>query len=369
MKQDITQYMKIKIIILTITLLLLSSILSACAGAAGAANSWPGLTADQETAYLAYQNHVYAIQVENGVEKWRYPNEAERNVTFFADPALSQDGQLIAGGYDNVLYSLNSENGNKNWEFTQAQNRYIGGALVTEDGIFAPNINNEMFALTTEGGLRWTLETGDPNWAQPSTDSQCECIYLPSMDHSLYSVNPENGELYWNTGELGGALVGTPAISEDNRTLYVGTFGSEMIAINAENGNVIWRAPTDGWVWSGPALADGRLYFGDLNGNFYALDAANGSSEWEIPAENLDGPISSTPLILGDSIYFGTENGTFFAVNLEGTPIWNQTIEGQLFTSPVAAGELILVASTNMENLLTAFTTDSAKRWTFAPQE
>ena len=361
--------MKIKIIILTITLLLLSSILSACAGAASAANSWPGLITDEDTAYLAFQSHVYAIQVENGVERWRYPSEAERNVTFFADPELSEDGQLIVGGYDNVLYSLNPENGNKNWEFAQAQNRYIGGALATDDGVFAPNTNNRMFALTPEGGLRWTLETGDPNWAQPSTDSQCECIYLASMDHTLYSINPENGDVYWNTGELGGALVGAPAISEDNRTLYVGTFGNEMIAINAENGNVIWRAPTNGWVWAGPALSEDRIYFGDLNGYFYALDAANGTTLWEIPAEDLDGPISGTPLVLEDSIYFGTEDGTFYAVNTEGTPIWNQTIDGKLFTSPTAAGDLILVASTNTDNLLSAFTADGAKRWTFAPQE
>jgi outer membrane protein assembly factor BamB len=364
--------MKFKIIFLSISLLLLSSILSACAGAASAANSWPGLITDGETAYLAFQNHVYAIQVENGVEKWRFPGEADRNMTFFADPELDPNGQLIIGSYDNVLYSVNSENGNKNWEFAQAQNRYIGGALATDDGIFAPNTNNRMFALTLEGGLRWILETSNPNWAKPATDNQCECIYLASMDHSLYSINPENGQVNWNSGELGGALVGTPAISEDGKTIYVGTFGNEMIAISAETGNVIWRAPTakdNGWVWSGPALSEDRLYFGDLNGNFYALDATNGTPVWELPAENLDGPISGTPLVLEDSIYFGTEDGTFYAVNKEGTPIWSQTIDGKLFTSPTAAGDLILVASTNAENLLNAFTSDGAKRWTFAPAE
>lgn len=361
--------MKLKIIFLTITLLLLSSILSACAGAASAANSWPGLTTDGETAYLAFQNHVYAIQVENGVEKWRYPGETERSITFFADPELTEDGQLIVGSYDNVLYSLNSENGNKNWEFTQAQNRYIGGALATIDGIFAPNADNIMFTLTSEGGVRWKLETGNANWAKPATDSQCECIYLASMDHSLYSINPANGDLYWNTGELGGALVGTPTISEDGRTIYVGTFGNEIIALNAKNGNVLWRAPTKGWVWSGPALHEDRLYFGDLNGYFYALDATNGTTVWEIASENLDGPISDTPLVLEGSIYFGTEDGTFYAVNTEGTPIWSQTIDGKLYTSPAAAGELILVASANTENLLSAFTSDGAKKWTFAPAE
>jgi len=137
--------------------------------------------------------------------------------------------------------------------------------------------------------------------------------------------------------------------------------------LDAQNGDIVWRSPTEGWVWSGPALYEGRLYFGDLTGHFYALDADSGSKVWEIPPENLDGPISGTPLIVDDNIYFGTETGTFYAVNTEGTPIWSQTIEGSLYSSPVAAGDLILVASTNMENLLSAYTSDGAKRWTFAP--
>jgi outer membrane protein assembly factor BamB len=358
--------MKSKIIFITLSLLIVSSILSGCAGSAGVANSWPGLTADQETIYLAYQNHIYAIQIENGVEKWRYPNEAERNVTFYADPELSEDGQLIVGSYENILYSLNPENGGKNWEFTQAQNRYVGGSLATPDGIYAPNVDNKMFALTLTGSQRWVLETGDANWAKPATNSQCDCIYLASMDHTLYSINPESGQVNWNSGELGGALVGAPTFGE-NGHLYVGTFGNELLALDAQNGDIIWRAATDGWVWSGPAISDGRLYFGDLTGHFYALDAATGSKVWDIAPENLDGPISGTPLVLNDSIYFGTETGTIYAINTEGTPIWSQTIEGSLYSSPVVAGDLILLASTNMENLLSAFTSDGAKRWTFAP--
>ena len=31
--------------------------------------------------------------------------------------------------------------------------------------------------------------------AKPATDGQCECIYLASMDHTLYSLNPETGEV------------------------------------------------------------------------------------------------------------------------------------------------------------------------------
>src|SRR5574341_2699026 len=76
--------MKSKHFFILFTLLFLSLSLSACAGgAATAASSWPGLTVDGETAYLAYNQHVYAINVADGKEKWRFPPEASNKRTTF----------------------------------------------------------------------------------------------------------------------------------------------------------------------------------------------------------------------------------------------------------------------------------------------
>lgn len=80
--------------------------LSACAGAANTATSWPGLTVDDQFAYVAYNTQVYAVDLSNGKEVWRFPDEPDNSVTFFADPELTDDGQLIVGGYDFNLYSL-----------------------------------------------------------------------------------------------------------------------------------------------------------------------------------------------------------------------------------------------------------------------
>ena len=37
--------------------------LSACAGAANTATSWPGLTVDDQYAYVAYNTRVYAVAI------------------------------------------------------------------------------------------------------------------------------------------------------------------------------------------------------------------------------------------------------------------------------------------------------------------
>jgi len=347
-------------------LILLSILLSACTGgAATTASSWPGLAADQDTAYVAYNQHVHAISLANGSEKWRFPAESNNQTTFYASPVLSPDGQLLVGGYNNILYSLNPQNGTENWSFKNAKNRYIGSPLVAGDTILAPNADANLYAVDMKGNLRWSFKTEDAQWATPVADPDCDCVYLSSMDHSLYSISIQTGLQKWKTDDLGGSLVGKPAYGTDN-TLYVGTFAKELLAIDAANGQIIWRTPTTGWVWGGPILSEGKLYFGDLSGAFYSLDASDGEVVWKIQP---DGPISESPLLAEESIYFSSQAGTLYAVDLSGNIRWSKPTGGKLNTTPVSSGELILAAPTGIDELLFAFSLNGDQKWAYIPQK
>jgi eukaryotic-like serine/threonine-protein kinase len=356
--------MKPKNLLIAFSLLILAASLSSCAGGTALASSWPGVTVDENTAYVAYHTHVYAVDLSTGTERWRYPGEPNNQITFYAAPALTPNGQVIVGSYDSNLYSLNRENGQLNWSFTEAANRYIGGPLATESGIFAPDTDLSIYALDFQGNLLWSFAARGETWAPPATDDGS--IYVSSMDHTLYALNAETGSQLWRTEPLGGAIVGAPALSEEG-ILYVGTFGSEIIALNQQDGRVIWQQPTDGWVWAGPTLADNRLYFGDLSGNFYAF-TKEGIKEWQLTPEQLDGPIPESPLVSEGRIYVTTENGTLYSIDTNGTIVWSQTVGGRLYASPVEAGELILVAPIDTDALLVAYTRDGARRWAFNPE-
>ncbi len=385
--------MKSKHFFILFTLLFLSLSLSACAGgAATAASSWPGLTVDGETAYLAYNQHVYAINVADGKEKWRFPPEASNKVSFYSNPVMTPDGQLIVGGYDHVLYSIDPQTGKENWSFTDAKNRYIGNPLVNEAGIFAPTADDHLYAIDFQGKPLWSFQTKGAQWAQPVAGPTCECIYLASMDHHVYAINISNGVQIWESGDLGGSMVGTPAYSPDG-TLYIGTFNNEILAISTENGSVRWRKPTDGWVWGGPAIKDGKLYFGDLSGAFYAMDASNGAVLWKLAPETgdssgqtaqkskPDGPIVQTPLLTDELIYFTTRVGSIFGVSYTGETKYfvdihqiDKSICGdpkntkvrpsaKLFSSPVLASDKILIAPTEADELLFALDANSKPVW------
>lgn len=358
--------MKPNKLLLVFILLMAATFISSCAGARGAATSWPGITANEDKVYVAYDQHVYAVNLTNGFEQWRFPIEGDTNRTFYARPTLTSDNQLLVGGYDKSLYSLDPENGVEQWAFTGANDRYIGNPLIMDDKIFAPNADKMLYATDLQGNMQWNFETEGPQWAQPISDPECTCVYLPSMDHSIYSIDAESGRENWRTEELGGSIAGIPAFSS-NGALYAGTFANEMLAINTQNGQVLWRTPTNGWVWGGPALKDDRLYFGDLSGAFYALDASSGQIIWQHQFDS--GAISDTPLVTEDSIYFTTESGAVYALNLDGNSRWNKPIEGKLYSSPVLAGELILVAAIDADALVYALDSNGNTQWGFTPVE
>ncbi len=344
--------------LLIIMIVGLALLLSSCSSRGRLPTSWPGITVTEERIYVAYNTQVHAIN-SNGLKQAQYPAEPTKT-TYFAPPVFAGDQMLIAG-YDNTLYSYNPVSGAENWTFDN-NNRFIASPLVLEDGIYAPNADHNLYALSLNGSLRWTFETADPLWATPVTDG--EKLYLAAMDHNVYAINPANGQQIWST-DIGGTTVSTPTLSEEG-LLYVGTFEKEVVALKTANGSEVWRTAVDGWVWGSPVLVDGTLYVTDLEGKLYALDAATGNMLWQVTG---DGAIAGSALVLEDTIYFSTDAGTLFAITLEGATRWTKnTPEAQLHATPVAFGDLILVGAVEVDPLIIAYDATGAIQWQFIPE-
>ncbi len=353
-----------KYLLILITILALSITVSACSGRRLTASGWPGLTTDEDTAYLAAGQHVYAINLDNGSLLWKFPTEAQNDVTFFGTPAMTDDGQLIVTSYDSNIYSLNPDNGTENWTYTEAQDRFVSGPLVTSQGIFAASADHHLYAVDKQGQELWPpFKTEEPIWAPPNTTDACDCVYLASMDRHVYALNIDDGSLRWQTEDLGGPILSKPTIAEDN-TVYVSTFANEVLAIEGQDHSVLWRFKTKDWAWASPTLDGDLLYVSDLSGTFYALDRSTGDLLWQVQP---GGKIVSAPYVGESFTYFGTDEGALVVLNDEGTIQRNQTLEGKLYTSPVGKGDHILVAPTDGENSLIAFDKNGVQQWTFSP--
>ena len=360
--------------ILLLSLLLISSVLLAgCAsGSALTAASWPGLSIDETNVYLAYGPTVYAINLTTSRESWHYPQEPSRTATFYASPALSDDGLVIVGGYDNVVYALDQSTGGDvrlAWSFEGASGNIIGAPVVAGDIVLVPSADNNLYALD--------LSTGDPVWAQAfSTDEalwsapliEGDVIYLASLDHRVYAIDLPTGRELWRTELLNGAIADTPTLVGE--LILVGTFNSQLVAVDTTRGEIAWAFDTSGWVWGGPAVADDLALFGDYTGVAYAVDITDGQEVWREP---LDGPITTTPALGEGAVFFVTEAGTVYAFETDsGEPSWtsNPALNGRLLSDPVVTGDTLLVATMDNPCVISAIDTEtSAVRCLFQFEE
>ncbi len=361
-------------------LLLMGGLLSGCAGGQ-VIESWHGVTLspDGQTAYLAGGPAVYAVNVSNGTEKWRFPDPADNKITFYAPPAVAPDGSLVAGSFNHSLYRFIPGEGSSapqlSWVFSQAKDRYIAAPVIAGELILAPSGDNTLYAVSMNGELAWKFTAEHGLWGSPLVDK--ERVYVASLDHHLYALKLDTGELIWKTDDVGGQMTAQPGQGPDG-TLYVGVFGSKnddpkqaskLLAINPETGALAWSLPTKSWVWHAPVLDGNVLYFADQDGYVYAVDAQTQSPIWQVQPET--GPnraIVGGVLVKDDALYFANKAGNFYILNKDnGSQRGMQTIGGQIYASPLLAGDVILLAPLNYEAQLVAVDGNGARRWPFTP--
>ena len=362
-----------KKIFFIVLLAVLALTLGACSGNRRVtATGWSGITTKDEVVYFSYGPHVYALNSKNGSQIWQFPTEQINGVDFYAAPMFAnQDTQLIIGGYNNTIYSIDPKSGQKRWEYVvpkkdNEKTRFIASPLVTDQAIFAPASDNKLYAVDFDGLALWTFETEDPIWASPALSETCSCVYLASMDHYLYALSQENGELLWKSEDLGGPIVGQPAVSETGLVL-VSTFNNEVIALDEESHQAVWRFQTADWAWANPVIDGEQVYASDISGTFYSLDLASGELIWQLQP---GGGIFSAPLVEDGQIYFSTyskDTSNLVVVSSEGVVQRNQPIDGKLYASPAANGDNILLAPSEAEYFTIALNQNGVQVWGFPP--
>src|SRR5512135_2591665 len=276
-------------------------LLSACA--TSTTQSWPGLAADAQRAYLASGSFVYGVRISDGTKLWQYP--AQGGVQhFYASPAVTPDGIVLVGsaGSDDGLMALDGATGLAKWQVPfVASDRWIAAPLVVGSTVYAINNNGTLYALSlTDGTKQWSLKLGGEMWAAPTTNGKL--IFINSLDHNLYAVDPSTQKLAWKLA-LDGASPSASSVSTDGSTLYTGSFAKKIFAVDAAAGTVRWSAAVKDWIWGTPAILGTNIFAADISGNLYSFGTADGKDA--APSLQPDGPITASPLVLANGVAVG----------------------------------------------------------------
>ncbi|HAV78426.1 MAG TPA: hypothetical protein DCX53_13845 [Anaerolineae bacterium] len=365
-----------KKLLLMSMVLLGALVLSACGGAIRG-TTWSGLAADETTAYLADVSLVYGVNLSDGRELWRFSDGDDNKAQFYANPAITTDGLVIVGSAagKHILYALdpkdiatvdNIKRPVVEWTFTGAGGPWVASPLVLDNLLFAPNSDGKLYVLDLSDGQSQkqpvrVITLAGRLWSQPVTDG--ERVFITSLDHSVFAVDIATYQTVWSV-DVEGAIPGSPVIGSDGM-LYVGSLASRLERFDPQTGAHTSVLDAEDWIWGTPTLDGDDLFFGDLKGNFYSFNTSNGQLNWSTQP---DGAITAGSLLQNEHLLLATESGNLYAISKDGSVLWFEEVGGKIYASPVAVGELILVAPLETDFYLTALDADGRQVWTFTPE-
>lgn len=274
--------------------------------------------------------------------------------TIYSSATLAADGTLYIGSGDNKVYALNTD-GTLKWEFETGDWVDAVPALShDETALYVGSWDNKLYALATlDGSLLWSYETGNYILASPSVGPD-GTLYFGSNDSFFYALNPD-GTLKWEYFLEAEGTVGihsSAAIGEDG-TIYFGTQDGTLYALDTD-GILQWNYQVDAGlngenrIASSPAIdVDGNLYFGTGSGAFHSVDA-DGQQRWTyrlLEESQEDGTLDSSSVIdATGNIYFATREGFLVALDSEGVELWSTTVGDVFYSAPLvdSAGNIYI---------------------------
>ncbi|MEM7332907.1 MAG: PQQ-binding-like beta-propeller repeat protein [Chloroflexota bacterium] len=363
-------------------LIILTPVLLGACGANGQNTSWPGLTAEENTVYLAYGPGVLAFDIDEQTQKWVYPAEANATLQFFAAPDV-ENGRLVFGDYGAAGGFLNpsptisiygvedsGETVTELWTRNDlASDRIAAQPLIAGDTVYVGTSDNLLLALDLNSGDElWRFETEHSVWTQPTLLD--DTLFVSSLDRHIYALDAETGEEKW-TELLTGALSGKPIVADG--LVILSNFDTKLHALDVETGVEQWSADSTDWVWSAPTVSDGQVYFGDASGAVYAVSLATGEQIWQVQTP---GAIQTSPVVANGLVFIAsagpeeTETGILQALSVEdGAIVWDATTTSPIFTTPVVVDDTLVVAVNSNSELLVGYGLESGtRRWAFLPE-
>ncbi|MFC3094694.1 outer membrane protein assembly factor BamB [Alteromonas sediminis] len=267
-------------------------------------------------------DEVWSRDVGNGVESYfsRLQPVAVGNVVYVAD----RQGKL---------YALDAASGNVEWE--------QDFATYSDEGFFSG-----VSKLWSDGETARLSSLSHGNGT----------LYLGSENGVLMALNPENGEVKWQT-TVPGEILAPAAVEGD--VVVVNTGSGVMFGINANTGEELWRSESDVPPLSlrgisTPVAVSGGVMVGTPTGHLKVNVISSGLTAWETAIATPTGAtelerivdIDSTPLLFANTVYTVAYNGTLAAVELRsGRVLWKR--EYGSFRNVTLSGNTLFVVDTN----------------------
>ena len=147
----------------------------------------------------------------------------------------------------------------------------------------------------------WSWQDESDIGSAAMADTLAGIVVFANTKGVVKAVALEDGKALWSTPTQG-KIFSTPAICKDR--VFIGSTDKNIYCLDLHSGQIIWTYPVGKSIVASPAVMDGIVYIGGSDGTFRALDAANGSLLWEYP--HINGFMESRPYADSSQVVAGS---------------------------------------------------------------
>uniref|UniRef100_S4RLD8 Aminoadipate-semialdehyde dehydrogenase n=1 Tax=Petromyzon marinus TaxID=7757 RepID=S4RLD8_PETMA len=182
------------------------------------------------------------------------------------------------------------------------------------------------------GAVAWAFRTGGPVKSSPALDPVSGVLLVGSHDQLLYALRPSDETCVWRLHCGGGSVFSSPCVSLTPRAAYVGTLGGHLLAVNPDDGAMLWSRDCGKPLFSSPACSCAYVCVGCVDGSLYTFSHM-GDKMWQF---RTDGPVFSSPCIVGNrlDVVFGSHDGSVYAVSASGQLQWKHQLGAPVYATP-----------------------------------
>lgn len=288
-----------------------------------------------KTVYVgAYDNNLYALNVQDGSFRWKYPA-----TDGIGSAPFVYKNDVFIGSVDNKLYSINRHTGRLQWSFA-TQGAVYSSPRAEFDHVFFGSDDEHIYAVNASNGRElWKYRAHSPVRSTPMVTD--EAVYFGTEGGYVYSTDLRS-KLKWQF-QAKRAVTSSPTIAED--MVFVGSLDSTVYALDINSGWAVWRARTTRPIISSPTVADGMVYIGSSDGRLYALDIFSGRQIWSFDTQ---GQIASSPIVYNGAVYFGSTDCYIYSVDAKkGRVRWRYKTNGYVISSPTIDKDVLYIGSSD----------------------
>lgn len=274
------------------------------------------------TCYFAVGDQIYAVDLDTGTYKWKYPREQRLGGVVKSTPAIMGDN-LYFGAADNNLYCLDAKSGTFKWAYP-ARGAIRCPPTISDNVVYFGADDNSLYAIDAD--------TGDQIWRVTARDDFSvgvavgnDTVVAMCMDGKVYGLRSSTGSVAWSYRLPMAPINSSPVLADGNVIVAV---GNTIYGLTARSGQLRWAATMSTEVAATPAVNGPDVYVPCTDKKIHAFTIKGRElvRKWALPAD-MGVTSRASVTVAGDTVYATGDKGVIAAFSAaDGSPKWRYIV-------------------------------------------